>query len=361
MSPDARPPVGRHSRSGFQSVLRALLGVIVALLAAEVVARQVLSIHWRDLPSLGFVQTEVLYRVEGNGRSRWWGEGLRRPAPPSPNEPSIAVLGDSFTEALMVSDEDLYTHRLERRLRAQGRGVQVLNFGVSGASPADYVLYANDVRQRFSNRWTIIQLTPADLDGDAFRKELNHFVREADGSLRPVEVRRTLFASTRESRLMTLHRRYFPSMLLHLAWFRVQALASGARAEAPLFRAPHPVRPASKSAKGYPEADVRRQLDLMQQAFGGRVTFLFIPRYDPDDPDRPQGSTETTFDRWCSEPGHSCVNLRRSYGAIARRHEVPFGFANTKFNTGHLNPVGHAAAAAALDQEVGRLISHDLF
>lgn len=45
----------------------------------------------------------------------------------------VAVLGDSYTEALQVAEQARFTSVLERELNAQGRGrFEVLNFGVSG-------------------------------------------------------------------------------------------------------------------------------------------------------------------------------------------------------------------------------------
>ncbi len=52
----------------------------------------------------------------------------------------IAVLGDSFTWGIGVADEDRFTERLER-----DRGVEVLNFGVSGYAPIQYALMIDDV------------------------------------------------------------------------------------------------------------------------------------------------------------------------------------------------------------------------
>jgi hypothetical protein len=52
----------------------------------------------------------------------------------------IAVLGDSFTWGIGVSDEERYTNLLEQAL-----GVEVLNFGVSGYGPLQYHLLTDEV------------------------------------------------------------------------------------------------------------------------------------------------------------------------------------------------------------------------
>ena len=81
---------------------------------------------------------------EGNGQVRVNSAGFRGPevtlAPPA-NSLRVAVLGDSFTEALQVDDQATWVRQLQRRLNADPRcplltghpaGVQLLNFGVGG-------------------------------------------------------------------------------------------------------------------------------------------------------------------------------------------------------------------------------------
>ena len=106
--------------------LRSLLvagGVLGALLLLEAVVRQ---IYWHPAvidPVLGAVPAPGethRYATEGDGRSHWSAPGVRRPTPPDPQRASILVFGDSFTEALMIDDADVYTQRLEEGLAALG-------------------------------------------------------------------------------------------------------------------------------------------------------------------------------------------------------------------------------------------------
>lgn len=52
----------------------------------------------------------------------------------------IAVLGDSYTEAIQVAREDAFPARLEKHLGACAGNVEVLNFGVSGFGTAQQLL-----------------------------------------------------------------------------------------------------------------------------------------------------------------------------------------------------------------------------
>jgi hypothetical protein len=82
---------------------------------------------------------EGWYRKEGEAYVRINSDGLRdreHAKPKPPHTLRIAVLGDSYTEALQVPFEDSFCAVLERKLREcqpfTGPNVEVINFGVSG-------------------------------------------------------------------------------------------------------------------------------------------------------------------------------------------------------------------------------------
>ncbi|MDT7602472.1 MAG: hypothetical protein QOF61_469 [Acidobacteriota bacterium] len=87
------------------------------------------------------------YRKEGEAYIRINSDGLRdhehAKAKP-PNTFRIALLGDSYAEALQVPLESAFWHVLEGRLRAcpalAGRDVEVINFGVSGYGTAQELI-----------------------------------------------------------------------------------------------------------------------------------------------------------------------------------------------------------------------------
>ncbi len=86
-------------------------------------------------------------RLEGKALVRINQAGLRdrlRPVPKAPGLFRIAVLGDSFAEAVQVPIEQTFWFILQDALNAcdpfQGRKVEILNFGVSGYSTAQELL-----------------------------------------------------------------------------------------------------------------------------------------------------------------------------------------------------------------------------
>jgi hypothetical protein len=87
------------------------------------------------------------YTREGQSYVRVNSEGLRdreHAKQKPPNTVRIAVLGDSFSEAMHVPQEDTFWWLMERRLKAcpafAGKDVEVINFGVSGYGTAQELI-----------------------------------------------------------------------------------------------------------------------------------------------------------------------------------------------------------------------------
>jgi hypothetical protein len=130
-----------------------LLSVVFALAVFEVFLRATgysYQTFYRPDDVLGYTLepgAEGWHRKEGRSYVRVNSDGLRdreySKAKP-PNTLRVAVLGDSYAEALQVAEEDGFTSVVERRLgacpAAAGRAVEVINFGVSGYSTAQELL-----------------------------------------------------------------------------------------------------------------------------------------------------------------------------------------------------------------------------
>lgn len=341
--------------SPFRRVLTFIAGAFLACVAMEVLVRQAITLSYREVPGFGYVRSSVLYRLEGKGRSNWTIYSLRRAAPPDPKRPSVLLLGDSYTEAFMVDDEEVVSTLVEAQLQHEGVAVQVLNSSYSGASPAEYVAQSDYYRKTFSPRWTVIVLQDDDLEGDSWKQEKAHFIRNSDGSLSVQNAGPTPFESTRRSRIKQLQRKYFPSMFAYYALvIRIPELLQGTQAEPPLFLAGSPDRKKSEVIETrYP---VEEELDAMRRAYDGRVTFLYLAEYDPHAPTVPT-ATERRFQAYCTTTNVSCVDTRVLYRQFARNHAAPFGFSNSGFNKGHLNAAGHQAAASLLAPELRRRLT----
>jgi lysophospholipase L1-like esterase len=339
---------------------RRLLGFFLAtalvLVPAEFLLRRInFAPAGRD-PVLGSIRepgSVSRHAVEGDGRSSWIVHGLRREQPMDPDADTILALGDSYTEAAQIDDDEVFTYALEQALRRGGLPFQVLNAGKSGYSPADYVDKADFYRGLGANRWTIIQLRDADLEEDGWKPVKNHFARMPDGTLgiQHVDPPRSKFGWIVRPVLNN-------SALISYAIERFLEFRSAAAAEPPLFRA------AGKRAESAPRNEpypVEEELELLHRSFDGLVTFLYLAVYDPE---HPIGGGVTDVEQRlvavCLDRGWSCVNLRDAFPDFAARRIAPFGFANTAYNNGHLNADGHQAAAMLLEREMERLRAGDL-
>ena len=143
------------SRSWFLRLLLVTISVVVAVVLAELALRATgFSYYWalykRPDPARGWAPppgTEAWQRLEGRALVQINSAGFRGREHATDKPPKtlrIAVLGDSFTEAVQVPVEETFWALLEQRLRectdTRERLVEVINFGVSGYSTAQELL-----------------------------------------------------------------------------------------------------------------------------------------------------------------------------------------------------------------------------
>lgn len=323
---------------------RPIAGVLLALLVFEAVLRHLSFGHVTLDPIVGWVwrSTTVVHRLgEGWGISHWRDDESREHAPVAADAPRVLFLGDSFTEALQVDDDEVFSARLSN--------VNALNIGQSGHSAADYVAFASEYRTRFHPEWTVIELAPPDLGDDAFNASKTHF----DAGL---ETRVIIMPGSggRITGLLTPLRRRSDAVDYGLS--RWHDYSSGAKMP-PLFRAAdEETRPSEPKPAASVTWPVAAEMARLRDAYGGRVTFLFLPEFKG----RPSG-VEAAFMAACGNDRLSCVNLRVTFDGFRQRGDAPSGFPNSTFGEGHLNARGHAAAAQLLQSEIERLRARGLF
>ncbi len=337
--------------------LSALAGVVIALLLVELVMRQIYRYPLALDPAFGqriAKGSTVRWRIEGNGVSHWDERGLRRSSHEDvPGAPILAV-GDSFTEALMLDDDEVYSDVVEALLRRAGHRLSVRNAGKSMLSVADYIFHAPMYLREYSPRWFIVQVRDDDFNANAWQADPGtaYFVRDDD----------TLTVSGPEVRAPRGIAKYLfdarqTSSTLGYGVARFREFMRESEQEPPLFRAASH-RPADVSERDdYP---VEPELAMLVAALGGRLTLLYFPTFDPRQIDAPT-HTEQRVQTYCGAHEISFVNVRSSWPEFAARHEAPYGFSNTRWNTGHMNAAGHAAAAHLLALELERLIARAVF
>ena len=316
---------------------RSVVGALLAIALAELLLRS---------------QALRLGLGEGSAVSHWNIDGSRA-APPAPaGAPVVLAIGDSFTEALQVNDDEVFTAIAQRRLASLGAASRFVNIGRGAHSPADYVALAPIYLRRFQTRWTVVEINEPDLEGDSFDESKTHFVRTPAG-LAVVQV------VPNEGRMFRMLR---AGRDVSALFDRVIGKASSYRNTArmpPMFRAadlgPYEAGLPEWSRRRWPVAD---DLDRMRTAYGGRVTFLYLPEFPR--PGVPMA--EGQFNVWCAQRGASCINLRSVFTRFRVAGTAPYGFANgTAFGVGHLNQQGHRAAAELVASELQRMRQRGLF
>ena len=106
------------------------------------------------------------YRNEGGSYVRINSDGLRdreHSKTKPPNTLRVAVLGDSYAEALQVPFESSFCAVLEKKLRecqaSSGRDVEVINFGVSGYGTAQELITLRDRVWQYSPDIVLLTIT----------------------------------------------------------------------------------------------------------------------------------------------------------------------------------------------------------
>lgn len=347
-------------RDGRRGLWRGLVGCALAVATFGLASERVVSLQRGFDPLFGGVYapgTTVRWRLEGDGLSRWTDHGIRRaPWLAAPGRPSVLVLGDSFTEALQVSDHEVFTTLAEERLAQLGRPAAVLNAGEAGRSAADYVGLAAAYRSTFSPDWVVVQLAAEDLLAEAWDGAKTHFTRDPRTG--------KLLAAPRP--LVAPERRAFPARAAHVfanlcgltrfTALRALEFREWLRHEPRWFsagtRSGGGADGAAASSRAYP---VEEELAALLAAYDGKVTLLLLDPFDPSGR-APASETFARIERFAAARGASVVRLRDGFAALERSGRAPYGFPDSGFNRGHLNAAGHRIAGRLLADELERVL-----
>lgn len=318
------------------------LGVLLALCAFEFGLRHLSYGHQSVDPKVGWEwrSVTVFHRLdEGWGVSHWREDATRDRPAAGRGAPRVLIIGDSFTEALQVDDDEAFSGRLST--------VNALNIGRASHSVADYVAFASEYRARYQPQWTVVEVGPTDFAEDAFEPSKTHFDRHLAVIVIPPRF------GTISRLLMTLRDH---SALIDRGIARWQAYRTAARMP-PLFRAADEEAHAGPRASQLAERQwpVAEEMNLLLDAYAHRVTFLFIP------PLAPPSTVETQFLQTCTSNHLSCVDARATFADFRSRGDAPFGFPNSRPGVGHMNARGHAAVARLLECELEGIPARGVF
>lgn len=334
------------------------------------------------------------FTTEGRAEVRVNSAGFRDREHPLEKPPAtyrIAVLGDSYSEAMQVPLEEAYWAQLPARLAGcgfqPGREVAVLNFGVAGFGTAQQLVMLETVAQRYRPDLVLLQFTNGnDVRNNSFaleeEKQRPFFTVDARGRLRAdnsfvateAHLRRSslpweIFRGASDySRVVQLLRavRQAPLMsrasaadapeagletavlvepknaLWQEAWRTTEALIARTRDGASRQGAAFLLVTVPYAVQVHPDRRVR---EAMQAKLG--VPDLFYP--------------DRRIAAFAAKQGIAVLTLAPEMLELAEAKGVALhGFANAQPGFGHWNELGHAAAASLIARKLCSGLSADL-
>lgn len=194
---DTGPGRSLLRRVGF-SLVAVLAGTFVALLAAEVACRllpvatgsMAVAVHagdpiFRFTPDRDYLwSTGWNFATVNRGRVNNAGFVNDQDYREEGAGPLLAVVGDSYVEALMVPYAQTLHGRLQRCVGATGR---VYSFAASGAPLSQYLIWAQHARRRYDADGLVFVVVGNDFDESLAKYKqgpgFHHFVETPDGTL----------------------------------------------------------------------------------------------------------------------------------------------------------------------------------
>lgn len=320
---------------------------ILALLAWELLLSQLIlqKPTSQTHGELGRIYGQGLYvqGKEGYGRTFLNELGLRFPSltdePLQEGERNILVLGDSYTQAMQVSDDVAFPQHLNDLL---GEHTNVINAGREGASPADYIALAEYNQNTFDPDAVIVQLNEADFMRDLLSDKQTFYFEKTmqDYALR--ENKTVVSSNELASRFANLQS-ILNFSVMRIALERVEAMRTSK---------PHSTNEAVQTTIQQTDGSLERfVVSELKKAYRQPI-LLYIPEIDYFSPDYAQPhATERQLAKAARELGVTFISLLPDYVALYRtQQQTAHGFTNTQPGMGHINALGHEVAAERLAQ-----------
>jgi hypothetical protein len=182
------------ARTKLLAILAIGIGVLAPLLVAEAVLRflpvrsglQTLPVNEQD-PVMRFAPNRPFTHSKGwdlklvnHGRTNNFGFVNEYDYDSTARSPLLAVVGDSYVEALMVPSSETLHGRLSRCV---DRGGRVYSFGVSGAPLSQYLAEARFARTKFRPDAMVVVIVGNDFDANFEVGPGTHYFKEESDRL----------------------------------------------------------------------------------------------------------------------------------------------------------------------------------
>ena len=296
---------------------------------------------------------------EGYSRFEFSEDGYRLPLPSKDIEPRVLIIGDSFTQAAQVSDEDTYVIQAQRNLDSMGVKAALWNAGSAGLSTPVYIGVAAHFRETLQSKWAVVQLNTLDFrldrtdksrvywvepEGDSFT--LKHNSMNAAGVFGPKVLRKIpgAVAALRTATLLSLGQTFIEKLTA-----KPDEAGHVGPKEKPDLQA---VAKEEETVASYVRWSVRE----LKRAYGNLV-ILYVPTINYFDLDEAHPSDEAVLAAACQEEGVPLVNPRPVYEEEFKKTGRPsHGFSNTTPGVGHLNSTGNRLLGQELAKVLGSVL-----
>ena len=330
------------------------LAIVIVLVLMEVVLRFWIASPFHmvrdvELGLVGRPEARVVFSKEGYFRGRLNNLGLVDSEIGIGHQPTVLVVGDSYTEGLQVPMAHDFCSIAESLLT----GTRVVNGGASGRSPVQDVLAAERLAPKVGASAIVLQVSAGDLES-LFSEDQVHLERaEATNSEKwKIVVPSGYYRFTPEGRMKM--KIISHSALVNAVWRRIELLCGREtrRLRRKWTRIP--------STNGGDESKLFKEAAEGMDYLIGRLSrssenlfLLYIPEL--------QYLSST---RWIKREDRRSfwVNYARSrklrlidptdalYQNYLKTGKVGHGFQNSVLGEGHLNSIGHAIVGECLEQ-----------
>jgi hypothetical protein len=265
-------------------------------------------------------------------------------SPPIPRAATGVILGDSYVEAVQVSDGETMGAVLERSLRAAGQRINVRQYGWSGVGIPKYVRVASSVTAVWDPVWVVVVITGNDLGPELVGRGpvRNADVRTQPGA-RPAGRRTGQFRQLAQTALTRSVLLYQLSKRAQEAGLPLLGLLAGGDADEQESKQPDAAALRQRALAGF---------SALRDEYGDRLRVLFLADVGVDGLKQKSPAEEAVLGA-CADLGIRCGNTR------AAMHQdrldslrLSRGFINSVPGAGHINAVGHALAAGTIMRDL---------
>ncbi len=244
----------------------------------------------------------------------------------------VLVLGDSYSMAAQVSEEETFERVTESLFAGHGQSnVQVINAGQFGKGPAYYLSYGKGWADWLQPQFVVIQLNEGDFTSDFYDKGKDAYVKRSGNELS------IALNPKKQSRFANLLPRL--SILTRAEYIWQEHTGSG--------------KPASAKKKTPPSSFAEEARWFMQQAKAAfpHVAVVYVPTMDYHNEEtlNELPLLEVSLREAAQAEGVPYVDMRPQYAQHYHETKQPcHGFNNTHLGSGHINGYGHRLLGEAL-------------